>query len=60
MHIRPKDYIVTEENLYFAVVSDYLEQDRVLTFLRSKSNGHVSQKLETDEAAELIKYQYPG
>ncbi len=60
MHIRPKDYIVTEENLYFAAVSDYLEQDRALTFLRYKSNGHVLQKLETDEAAELIKYQYPG
>lgn len=59
MFIRPKDYIVTNEGLFFAVVSDTIESDRVLTFLRYKKNNNVLKKIETGEAEKLIKSHYP-
>ena len=59
MLVRPKDYIVAKQDLFFAVLSDYIEADHVLSFLRYKNNNDVLQKLQTDEAIEVIKNSHP-
>ena len=59
MLVRPKDYISSEQGLFFAVVSDNLEDNRALTFLRYVKHYDRLKKLETGEAGQLIKTRYP-
>ena len=46
MKISPKDYVFTAEGLFFAVVSDYIDCGRVLSYLRYKKVANVLQKVE--------------
>ncbi len=57
--IRPKDYVSVAEQLYFAVVSDVIEQQRVLTFLRYIRDAEGMHKLGTEQADAWIKQQAP-
>jgi predicted nucleotidyltransferase len=59
MFIRPKDYISIDNKLFFAVVSEYQEDDRALTWLRYVKDENGMRKLETEEAAKLMNEQYP-
>jgi uncharacterized protein len=59
MFIRPKDYISIDDKLFFAVVSEYQEEDRALTFLRYIKNENGMQKLDTQQANNLISESYP-
>ena len=59
MLVRPKDYIVIDDSYFFAVVSEYQEDERALTWLRYVKDGNVMQKLETDKAGEIVKEIYP-
>lgn len=59
MLIRPKDYIVIDNKYYFAVVSEYQEDERALTWLRYVNIGNGMQKLKTDEAGAVIKAVFP-
>lgn len=59
MFIRPKDYISIDDRLFFAVVSDYQEDDRALSYLRYIKDEHGMQKLDTQQAKKLIKESYP-
>ncbi len=59
MFIRPKDYISIDDKLFFAVVSEYQEEDRALTFLRYIKDENGMQKLDTEQARILIKASYP-
>ncbi len=59
MFIRPKDYIVVDDKYFFAVVSEYQEDDHVLTWLRYIKDEHGMHKLETEQARELVSDSYP-
>lgn len=59
MFIRPKDYIVVDDKLFFAVVSEYQEEDRALTWLRYIKDGHGMHKIDTKQARKLISDSYP-
>ena len=57
--IRNKDYISIDNKLYFAVVSDDIEQDKVLSWLRYVKTETGLQKLNTQEASTYIQTNYP-
>jgi uncharacterized protein len=59
MFIRPKDYISVDDKLFFAVVSEYQEDDRALTWLRYIKDDNVMKKLSTRQADELVKKSCP-
>ncbi len=59
MLVRPKDYIVIDNKYYFAVVSEYQEDERALTWLRYVKDDNVMQKLETGKAGAIVKEIYP-
>jgi len=59
MFIRPKDYIGIDDKLFFAVVSEYQEDDRVLTWLRYIKDGLGLHKIDTEQARKLISDSYP-
>ncbi|MBL1142792.1 MAG: hypothetical protein HND53_12260 [Proteobacteria bacterium] len=59
MFVRPKDYISAGNKLFFAVVSEYQEDDRALTWLRYVKNENGMLKLSTEEAGSLISESYP-
>jgi len=59
MFIRPKDYISIDDKLIFAVVSEYQEEDRALTYLRYIKDENGMQKLDTRQASTLIRESYP-
>ncbi len=59
MFIRPKDYISIDNKLFFAVVSEYQEDDRALTWLRYVKDVNGMQKLNTEQAGKLISESYP-
>lgn len=59
MFIRPKDYIAIDDKLFFAVVSEYNEDDRALTFLRYIKDDIGIHKLDTGQASILIRESYP-
>ncbi len=60
MLYRPKDFIETAEGLLFAVVSEVVEQGKVLSFLRYHYVDHQWQKLDTDLANSLLSSQFPN
>ncbi len=62
--IRQKDFLETEEGLFFAVVADDIEEGRSLAFLRYKSyispeGVHIRKKLATEQAISLLEHHYP-
>jgi len=59
MFIRPKDYISIDDKLFFAVVSEYQEEDRALTWLRYIKDENGMQKLDTQQANKLVSASYP-
>jgi len=59
MFIRPKDYISVDDKLLFAVVSEYQEDDRALTWLRYLKDEHGMHKIDTEQARKLISDSYP-
>lgn len=59
MHLRPKDFIVVDDHLFFAVVSDIQEDDRALTFLRYIKDAQGIRKLGTEQAQQYIQETYP-
>ncbi len=59
MFIRPKDYISIDDKLFFAVVSEYQEDDRALCWLRYVKDDNVLKKLDTRKAGDVIKESYP-
>jgi len=54
-----KDFIETEEGLIFAVVASWLEQGRVLCFLRYADTGAGWVKMSTDLANQLLVESHP-
>lgn len=56
---RPKDFIATNEGLVFAVVSDMIENDRVLCFLRYVRSRQKWSKVKTEQANNLLRQQHP-
>ena len=59
MYIRPKDYIAIADTLYFAVVSEYQEDDRALCWLRYIKDEAGMHKLDTKQAAAYISKSCP-
>ena len=59
MRIRPKDFIAIDEKLFFAVVNEYQEDNRVLTFLRYMKDNAGMHKLTTKKAEKIIRDIYP-
>tara|TARA_R110002072_G_scaffold74374_4_gene176226 strand:- start:5446 stop:6381 length:936 start_codon:yes stop_codon:yes gene_type:complete len=59
MLIRPKDYIGVDDKLFFAVVSEFQEENRALTWLRYIKDEHGMRKLATEQAGDLISDSYP-
>lgn len=59
MFIRPKDYISIDDKLFFAVVSEYQEDERALTWLRYVKDENGMQKLTTEQAGKFINEHYP-
>ena len=59
MLIRPKDYIVIDDQYFFAVVSEYQEDQRALTWLRYVRDENGMQKLATEEAGNLVQEVFP-
>jgi predicted nucleotidyltransferase len=59
MFIRPKDYISVDNKYFFAVVSEYQEDDRALCWLRYIKEGNVMQKIETTQADQIIRDTRP-
>jgi uncharacterized protein len=59
MFIRPKDYISIDDKLFFAVVSEYQEEDRALTWLRYVKDDSGMKKVGTEQAAKIISENYP-
>jgi uncharacterized protein len=59
MFIRPKDYISIDDKLFFAVVSEYQEAERALTWLRYVKDKNGMRKLDTEQAAKFISESYP-
>lgn len=56
---KPKDFIATEQGLVFAVVSDLVEQGRVLCFLRYACDQGQWRKVDTETANILLARHYP-
>jgi predicted nucleotidyltransferase len=56
---RPKDFIETAEGLIFAVVTEDLEAQRILSSLRYRRTAKGLQKLSTGAADELLKNHHP-
>lgn len=50
----PRDFVVTCDDLIFAVMSHHLEADRVLGFLRYVRRGSVYHKLDTFQANDWL------
>lgn len=59
MDIRAKDYLVVDNKLYLAVVSDNIESGRVLSWLRYVKDNHGMHKLDTIDADQFIREHYP-
>jgi uncharacterized protein len=59
MFIRPKDYLAIDNKLFFAVISEYQEEDRALTWLRYIRDERGMRKVDTEEAAKIISESYP-
>ncbi|HIF50363.1 MAG TPA: hypothetical protein EYQ42_02315 [Thiotrichaceae bacterium] len=59
MFIRPKDYISIDNKLFFAVVSEYQEDDCALTWLRYVKDENGMRKLTSEEAGKLISESHP-
>ncbi|WP_305910180.1 hypothetical protein Q9L42_015135 [Methylomarinum sp. Ch1-1] len=55
----PKDFISTADGLVFAVVSDVIEDDRVLCFLRYVQSQGRWRKVNTHAANELLAQHHP-
>jgi len=53
-----KDFIETAEGLIFAVVSQDIEQGKVLCFLRYVKNSHGWEKVTTEPANAFLKQHY--
>jgi predicted nucleotidyltransferase len=56
---QPKDFIETDEGLIFAVVTEDLEDQRILSSLRYRRTDNGYLKLSTREAEELLKKHHP-
>lgn len=56
---RPKDYIVTAEGFYFAVVLDESEDNRIFSSLRYIKTPAGVRKINTREAFDFLKNHYP-
>ncbi len=59
MTVRPKDYIIVDQHLYFAVVDYGIEQGRACCFLRYVQDDNGLHKLDTQAADALIRRRYP-
>ena len=59
MQLRPKDYVVIDDHLFFAVVSDRQEDGHALTFLRYIKDAQGIHKLNTEQAYQFIQGTYP-
>jgi uncharacterized protein len=59
MFIRPKDYISVNDELFFAVVSEYQEDNHALTWLRYLKDKNGMQKMGSEQAGQLIRESYP-
>lgn len=59
MQLRPKDNIVVDDHLFFAVVSDIQEDDRALAFLRYIKDAQGMHKLNTEQAQQYIQKTCP-
>ncbi|WP_031435636.1 hypothetical protein [Methylomarinum vadi] len=59
MRFNPKDFIATAEGLVFAVVSDVVEDGKVLCFLRYVRSYRQWRKVHTAEANLLLQQAYP-
>jgi predicted nucleotidyltransferase len=55
----PKDFIQTKQGLVFAVVSYQPHEGKVGCFLRYVSNGDAWEKIDTEQANQLLKQSYP-
>lgn len=55
----PKDFIQTKEGLVFAVVSYQPHEGKVGCFLRYVSNGDAWEKIDTEQANQLLRQSYP-
>ena len=55
---RPKDYIVTDEGLYFAVVLGDPEDERVIASLRYRKTPDGVRKFDTRSALDFLKSRY--
>jgi len=55
----PKDFIQTREGLVFAVVSYQAHEGKVGCFLRYVSNGDAWEKIDTEQANQLLRQSYP-
>jgi predicted nucleotidyltransferase len=58
MRIRPKDFIVIDNRLFFAVVYEYQEDNHALTFLRYIKDNAGMHKLTTKKAEQIIRKYY--
>jgi predicted nucleotidyltransferase len=58
-NFQPKDFIETDEGLIFAVVTNDLEDQRILSSLRYRRTDTGYRKLSTREAEELLKTHHP-
>ncbi len=56
---RPRDFVQTKENLIFAVVSYDMEDDKIPVFLRYIPSGDKYKKVNTEEANEFLKNNFP-
>ncbi len=59
MDVRAKDYLVVDDRLYLAVVSDNIESGRALSWLRYIKDTHGMHKLDTVDADHFIREHYP-
>ena len=59
MEPRPRDFILTKENLVFAVVSYTHEEGRILSFLRYVPTDSGFRKVNTEEAQEFLENKFP-
>ncbi len=55
----PKDFIQTKEGLVFAVVSYQPHEGKVGCFLRYVSNSDAWEKIDTEQANQLLRQSYP-
>lgn len=55
----PKDYIQTEQGLIFAVVSYQPQEGKVGCFLRYVREGEAWEKVNTEQANQLLQQSYP-